>query len=289
MNLAGYAAGLRNPVHSIEGRLNFPFGQGFYSIANTVAIINLIIIGKWFNGIADWRMKMFTIFHFLLNMFIMMGVNSRLSILIFALIAVLWLLRILYQYYLMYTVSLFTLPLLLGFSEWIYQILSLPLFSILLKRVSYRDVTGFNGRRDLWERGLEWFRTMGDGFFWGNGYHGYYYIGLVDDLEQFWSKSAINLHMHSSALEFVLSIGAVGLLPLMILFFLAVAYIRKKALARHDDGILLGVIFYLVFVFQIDNFVYITNYGAFIFFVIVSAALVRKPTPSNQSLDHAKV
>ncbi len=289
LNIIGYAAGLRNPIHSIEGRLNFPFGQGFYSIANTLAIINLIIIGKWMRGIRGLGMKIFSILHFLLNLVLIMGVNSRLSILIFVLIIMLWMVRALYQHRLLFAISLFTIPLLLSFSELIYRILSTPLFSALLQRVSYKDIVAFNGRRNLWERGIEWFSTAGDGFLVGNGYHGYYYIGLINDLEEFWSKSAINLHMHSSALEFALSIGIVGLLPLMALLFLGLAHIRRMALNNHKDGALLGVIFYLTFIFQIDNFVYITNYGAFIFFTIIATALVQKSTVINHNLVHAPI
>lgn len=278
LNLMGYAVGWRNAVHSIEGRLNLPFGQGLYSNANTVAILNLIILGKWLYGKDERPGRFFLVIHFLVNLVLMVGFNSRLSIMIFFLIAGLMVIRALFFHRILYFISFFTITLLLNFAELIYLVLSQPVFSSILKRVDYDDITRFNGRRDLWERGMDWLLTQGQGFLFGNGYHGYYYIGLNDDLEDIWGKSAINIHMHSSFLEFVTTIGVVGILPLFILFFVCLAYMRRKNLEGHRDGILFGVAFYLLFLFQIDNFVYITNYGSFLFFIIVAPSLIVKQT-----------
>src|SRR4029079_14972515 len=45
INLVGFfVLGLSNGVHSIEGRINFPFLDSFYSGASLIAIINLILL-----------------------------------------------------------------------------------------------------------------------------------------------------------------------------------------------------------------------------------------------------
>jgi chromate transport protein ChrA len=274
INLVGYIAGFSNAVHSIEGRLNLPFGQGFYATANTVAIINLLIVGKLWYGVDKPLVKTGLIAHFCFNMFLMLLFNSRLSTLIFLLVIFLLLTRVIYFQRSLLFISIFTLPLLLTFSEVIYEVLKSPVFYKILKRVSYEGITGFNGRRDLWEKGLEWIYTQGQGFLWGNGYRGHFAIGLLDELERFWFKSSVNMHMHSSMLEFSLSIGFVGIVILFILMYQGVGFIQKQARLKHEDGILLGVFIYLLFLFQVDNYVYIVNYGAFVLFTLISPSLV---------------
>lgn len=282
INLLGYMAGFSNAVHSIDGRLNLPFGQGFYATANTVAIINLLIVGKLFHGIDNPLVKTGLIAHFCFNMFLMILFNSRLSTLIFLLVILLVLTRLIYFQRSLLVISIFTLPLLLAFSELIYGVLKLPIFYKILKRVSYEGITGFNGRRDLWEKGLEWLYTYGKGFLWGNGYRGHYAIGLLDELERFWFKSSINMHMHSSMLEFSLSIGFIGILILFILMYKGVGFIQKQAILKHKDGILLGVFIYLLFLFQVDNYVYIINYGALVLFTLISPSLVTQKSCNHE-------
>lgn len=276
VNLVGYAAGLRNPIHSIEGRLNLPFGQGFYSTANTVAIVNLLILAKWLFLKPGANEKILLALQFALNGFLMVSFNSRLSILIFLLVCLLMVSKLMLRHRLVYWASLFTLPALLSFADLIYQVLQWGPLQQVLQRVSYKDVTGFNGRRDLWERGLHWIYTQGEGFLFGNGYHGYYTIGLINDLEAFWFRSAVNLHMHSSVLEYALSIGAVGVVALMLVLYKTLGAVRRRIDLAHPDQILLGALVYLLFVFQIDNYVYIINFGSLIVLTIISIAVVDK-------------
>lgn len=276
LNLLGYGAGLKNAVHSIDGRLNLPFGQGFYAAANTVAIINLLIVGKLMNGVKNNLFRLTLIVQFGINLILMLGFNSRLSMLMFTLVIGLLIIRAWRFYRTVFFMSILTIPFLLNFTEVIYQVLQLPMFRAVLKRVSYEDVTGFNGRRDLWDKGSEWLMTQGEGFLFGNGYRGHYAIRLLEELEQFWFKSSVNMHMHSSLFEFLLSIGVLGVMILFILAFRGLQQISRKAKYKHPDAILLGCIFYVLFVFQIDNYVYMFNYGAFILFTIISSSVVTK-------------
>jgi hypothetical protein len=54
INLIGfYGLRLSNEVHSIEGRVNFPFLEGFYSGACLLAILNLMLIYYMFKSLND--------------------------------------------------------------------------------------------------------------------------------------------------------------------------------------------------------------------------------------------
>lgn len=277
VNFIGYSAGLTNAVHAIPGRLNFPFASGFYSTANTVAIINLLIIERWYRGIDNPWMKAFTIVQFLTNLYLMVGFNSRLSIMVFIMIVIIRVTRMVSFYPVLYILSFFTIPIIINLSDLIYKIFQLPLLSSVIRRLSYEDVTGFNGRRDLWERGMEWFLNQGEGFLWGKGVTGHYYIGLLDDLAEFYNKtSALTFHMHSSLLEYLLSIGLVGTLPLLLLFYKCIKRAWSYQLTGHPDAIMLSVIVYLLFLFQVDGYVYFQSLGSFIAFTLFSGLMVRK-------------
>jgi O-antigen ligase len=163
----------------------------------------------------------------------------------------------------------------------IYSLLTLPVFSTLIRRIRYEDVTGFNGRRDIWERGLDWISTQGQGFITGNGYHGYYYLGIMDGLEQFWSRSEINLHMHSSSLEYFITLGLLGFVPLLLLMFIGYRHLGFLWKQGHPDGLLIGAILYLIIIFQVDNFTYITHFGSLLLFAMIGATCIKTPSDSS--------
>jgi O-antigen ligase len=277
VNLIGYAVGFQNVIHHIPGRLNLPFSQGFYATANSVAIINLLILGMWrFENIKP-PFKILTVIHFSINLILMIGFNSRLSIMIFILCVILVLFRVINFYKTIFAISIFTIPLMISFASLIYNILQLPILNKIIRRLDYEDVTSFNGRRDLWEKGIDWLSSGGQGYLTGNGYQGHYTLGLLDDLVEFWNRtSAIGLHMHSSMLEYLLAQGILGTLPLVALIFLSLRYYAKHQSGNSSNGILLGVLIYMLFIFQIDIYAYITNSGAFLLFVLVSSVLVRR-------------
>jgi len=270
VNVTGYILGFRNAIHSIEGRINLPFGQGLYATANTVAIFNLLVLGIIFY-IKNKRIPNLLLWLIVfVNIYLMLQFNSRLSMLIFLLSLGFILTRLYKLHKTVFILSLFTIPILLSTSDQIYKVLQLPGFSSILKRVSYEDITGFNGRRDIWEKGIEWLTSQGEGFLEGNGYRGHYSIDLLSELEYFWDKTTINMHMHSSMLEYALSIGVSGLFVLLVIMFLG---FRQVVLEKHV--LLIGPFIYLLFLFQVDNFPYILNYGALIIFTLSSFAFVK--------------
>ncbi len=272
VNLLAYAAGLQNVIHHIPGRLNLPFSQGFYATANSVAIINVLILGMWVFEDLKAPLKLFTIVHFIINLWLMTAFNSRLSIMIFLFCSILIIFRIVKFYRFLFFLSFFTIPLMLSFTVLIYNILQLPILSKVINRLDYNDITSFNGRRDLWERGIDWFLGYGPGFWTGNGYQGHYTIGLLDDLAEFWHRSsALGLHIHSSFFEYLLSQGVLGTLPLLILILIALRHL----VTHRSYHTLLGVMIYLIFIFQIDIYAYITNTGAYLFFILISVVLVK--------------
>lgn len=285
VNLLAYAAGFQNEIHYIPGRLNLPFSPGFYAAGNSVAIINLLIIGMWVYEDLKLPFKVFTVIHFLVNLVLIGGFNSRMSIMLSLLCIVLIFFRLINFYRILFVISFFTIPLLLGFANLIYEIFQLPLLSKLIKRVDYNDVTGFNGRRDLWERGIDWLLSGGEGFWLGNGYQGHYTIGLFDDLAELWHRSSpIGLHTHSSLFEYLLAQGVIGVLPFIILIFITLRFYKNNQTRHPSYSVLLGVLFYLLFVFQIDIYVYIMNTGGFIMFILISAVIVKEHSvPINES------
>lgn len=277
VNLVGYLAGLQNVIHYIPGRLNLPFSQGFYATANSVAIINLLIVGMWVYEDLKIRFKAFTVIHFLSNLVMMAAFNSRLSIMISILCIGLILFRLVNFYKILFFISFFTIPLMLSFATLIYNILQLPLLNKVITRLDYQDVTTFNGRRELWERAIDWFLSGGEGFWLGNGYQGHYNIGMLDDVAEFWHRrTALGLHLHSSFFEYLLAQGVIGVLPFVILLFITLRLYKNNQLKNPSHSVLLGVMFYLLFVFQIDIYGYITSTGGYIMFILISEVLVKK-------------
>lgn len=283
VNLLGYGAGFNNPNMSFEGRLNLPFGPGLYFAAHTVAIINLLVLGQWLRGKQSFLNILFSVAQFMVNLVILFLVNSRLSILTFLLASGLLLINAHRFYRVVYVVSLFTIPLLLNFALLLWEIISLPIFASVMQRVDVSTVTTFNGRKYLWEAGIDWFLTRGQGFFWGNGYRGHYTINLLSDLHEGWDISEkYDLHMHSTSLEFLLSNGLFGTIPLFVLTFLVLRYCKQQYVAKSEDSVLLGVVFYIIIVMQIDKIVYLNNIGFSVLFTIASCVVVNKLNVSKQ-------
>ena len=276
INIIGYVGGLRNSGHAISGRISLPFAQGLYSMASTVAILNLLIIGKILKEKPRTYSLVLYISQFALNLFLIVGFNSRLSMLTFLLIAGLLIFKLWRPYPLIYVVSLFTLPLLLSFSELIYEIVQLPIFSELLKRVSYEDITNFNGRRYLWESGIDWFLTQGEGFWWGNGYRGYYTIDLFPELSASWGKSALDVHPHSTMLTALVANGFLGTLPLLVILWLCLKHYVNQYRYQLPNASLLGVILYLLLILEIDSYVSVESLGFLLLFMLSADVIVHR-------------
>ena len=282
LNLLGYAAGLQNAVHAIGGRISLPFAQGLYSIACSVAILNLLILGRILKGKPRGFVLILYIAQFSLNLILMAGFNSRLSMLTFVLVAGLLLTKLWRPYPIVYAVSLFTLPLLLGFSELIYEVVQLPVFSEIMQRVDYEDVTSFNGRRYLWESSIDWLLTQGEGWWWGNGYKGYYTVDLFPELNVSWGwgKEKIDIHQHSSMMSSLVANGVLGTLPLLVILWLCLKHYTHQYRHRLPNASLLGAMLYLLIILEIDNYVYVESMGLYLLLVLSADVMVNRRTPT---------
>src|SRR6478736_7460816 len=136
INLFGFfVLGLSNEFHSIEGRLNFPFLDGFYSGACVLTILNLMLIYYMVNVKDDPFRLSYLAAYFIFNLALLYLINSRLNILIFLFVALLLSFRVIEKIKGLFVGSLFTLPILLSSGAFLYQILTLPFYTTLLRRV----------------------------------------------------------------------------------------------------------------------------------------------------------
>lgn len=282
VNFIGYAAGFSNLVHYFPGRISLPFMRGLYDASHLLSIINLMLL---------FRIKDFTgrplrfigmLAFYLVNMAVMVNVNSRLSFLVFLIITVLFVTRIIRTSRL-YVVSLFTMPLLLSSALLIYQVLTLPVFTAVLSRVSKHDVTSFNGRSYLWYGAFDWFMTDRRGLFFGGGYNAQAGLGFMDRIGVLWGVESPNMiHMHSSFLQILLAQGLVGLFLMYAVMWHLYKYYRKEYRNGSVNAPLFAVVVYLLFIWQVDIFCYGMDFGIAIIFVLFSAIAIK---PRVSTLD----
>jgi hypothetical protein len=290
VNLLGYAAGLRNLVHGFEGRINLPFMRGIYDASHVMSIVNLMLI--FYLRDFTRRPGRFVVLAtlFLVNMAVMVNVNSRLSFMIFVVLMVLFLFKFMKVVRGLYTISLFTMPLLMSFALLIYQVLSLPFFVAILQRVDKEDVTTFNGRTYIWESMADWAMNDRTGWLFGLGYRGQYELRMLDFLAVLWGEDhSYNFHLHSSFLEITMDQGVVGLVLFYCCMWYAYSYYRSKYRAGHLEAPLFAAVVYLLFIWQIDIFCYGIDLGNPIFFTVLSMAAVdpRFITRSQRNLEGA--
>ena len=273
INLIGYyGLGWTNAFHSIEGRLSLPFFDGFYSGANVLAIINLMLL--WYLS-ANWRRTLVFVLlaaYFVFNFMLFYFINSRLSMLIFLLVIGLAFSKLI-RSRVLYAISMFTIPVLLSSGLLLYSILQHPLLVSLVQRVDIIDVTTFNGRSYLWSDALDWLFHDQRGLFFGNGYKGHYFLDLIPDVVKLWNaEDSHHLHLHSTSLETLVSQGLVFFIVLCVIFFIAHRYYRVRHRAGREEGALFPVVVYLLFIMQVDTFIYLDSLGAAIFALLVSRA-----------------
>jgi hypothetical protein len=285
INLFGFfGLGMSNAGHSIEGRLNFPFLDGFYSGASLLAIINLILL-YYLKRNRMYPVRFASLGgYFVFNFILFFLINSRLSILIFALVVGLWLFGAI-RVKGVFLLSMFTLPILLTSGIIIYKILQLPFLSFLLQRVDIQDVTTFNGRAFLWRDAMDWLMNDQQGLLFGNGYKGHYFMGLISDVAKLWNeKEVYHMHLHSTSLETLVSQGLVFFLLFAVLLYMIYAYYKKKHKEGKTEGAFLPVVIYLLFIMQVDTFMYLDNLGFIIFSLLLSPLAIDKKSNENQRI-----
>jgi hypothetical protein len=277
INVVGYfALGISNEVHSIDGRLNFPFLGGFYNGASLLAIINLLLLHYlkrfWLEPLKFVPLSMF--FTFNLALFFM--INSRLTILVFVLVLSLYLIGMIRMRGL-YLLSLFTIPILLTSGILIYQVLQLPGLSAMMQRIDIEDVTTFNGRAFLWKNGMDWLLYDQQGLFLGNGYKGHYFLNLIADVAKLWNeKDLYHMHLHSSSMEIIISQGVIFFALFAFLLYKIYRYYSLKLESGSELGAFFPVIIFLLFILQVDTFVYLDNLGSVIFSLLVAQIAINR-------------
>lgn len=280
INLVGYfVLGLANETHSLEGRLNFPFLGGFYSGASLLAIINLLLLyylkRNWTDPI---RFASYSAY-FLFNLTLFFLINSRLTILVFVLVMGLFLIGIIRMRGI-YLLSMFTIPILLGLALPIYKILQLPGLSSVMQRVDIEDVTTFNGRAFLWQDAMNWLMEDRQGWVWGNGYKGHYFLGLIDDVAKMWNEKDIyHMHLHSTSMEILVSQGIIFFMVFAFILYRVYRYFKQMHQDGRAEGAFFPVIIFLLFILQVDTFLYLDGLGFVIFSLLV--AMISLPKIEN--------
>jgi hypothetical protein len=290
INLVGfYILGLSNGVHSIEGRINFPFLDGFYSGASLLAIINLILLYYLQRAWSDPFRFTSLVVYFLINLALFFQINSRLTILVFALVLALCLFRLIRMKGL-YIISMFTIPILLSSGVLIYKLLQLPGASSVFQRVDVEDVTTFNGRAFLWRDGMDWLLNDQQGLIWGNGYKGHYFLGLISDVAKRWNEKDLHhMHFHSTSMEILVSQGLVFFLIFAALLYHLYRYYKDKHKSGKEEGAFLPVIIFLLFIMQVDGFLYFDNMGFVIFSLLVARIAVNRKINEHSGVHLSKL
>ena len=285
INLLGFAAGMHNLVHGFAGRLSLPFMMGIYDGAHLLAVMNLMLIFY----MSDFRNKPITTVAiyaaFMICLAMMANINSRLSIMIFFALMVLFLTRAVKAVKGLFTISIFTMPLLMSFSLLVYEVLTLPFFQAMLDRVSKEDVTTFNGRTYIWEGVWDWFLSDRRGLLFGNGYMGQAHIGMLDYMAKLWDGDPHLIHMHSTFLQVLVDQGLLVLLLLYVLTYRGHRHFRKEYMDGSQDAPMYAAMVYLMFIWQIDIFCYGMDIGNPILFSIFAVFCVKQQYITRQRRD----
>jgi hypothetical protein len=285
INLIGFfALGLSNGLHSIEGRLNFPFLDGFYSGASLLAIINLMLLFYLKRSWGDPLRFTFFSAYFSFNLVLFFLINSRLTIMLFVFVLALCLIGLIRMRGL-YLASMFTIPILLSSGIIIYKILQWPVFISMLKRVDVEDVTTFNGRAFLWRDAMDWLLYDQSGLLLGNGHKGHYFIDLISGVAKLWNeKNVHHMHLHSTSMEILVSQGVILFLLFAFLFYRIYMHYKSTHQLEKEEGSFLPVVVFLLFLMQVDNFLYMDGLGFVIFSLLVSKIVISKKGKEQQGI-----
>jgi hypothetical protein len=289
INLIGFFAfGLSNGLHSIEGRLNFPFLDGFYSGASLLAIINLMLLFYLKRSWSDPLRFTFFSFYFTFNLVLFFLINSRLTIMLFVLVLFLSLIGLI-RIRGLYVVSMFTIPILLSSGLIIYKILQWPVFISILKRVDVEDVTTFNGRAFLWRDAMDWLLYDQQGLLLGNGHKGHYFLNLLSDVAKLWNERDVHhMHLHSTSMEILVSQGGILFILFAFLFYRIYLHYKQSHQLSKEEGSFLPVVVFLLFLMQVDNFLYMDGLGFVIFSLLVSKIVIDSKGREGQAILSSK-
>jgi hypothetical protein len=275
INLLGFfVLHLSNEVHSLEGRINFPFLDGIYSGACLLAIINLLLI-KFIRNPYDNPVRFIGLLvYFMVNLILLNGINSRLTMFIFIVLLAMALAKRLRTRG-VFLVSMFTIPILLNTGLILYDIMTAPGFSSVFQRVDVEDVTTFNGRSYLWEDAMDWLTDDQRGLMFGNAYKGHYFLQLISDVAKLWNEeNQHHMHMHSTTLEILIGQGIIVYILYCIMCYKIYRYYKAKHKEGGDEGSFFVAVLFLLIVQQVDMFVYFDSLGFMIFSFFAARAMV---------------
>lgn len=262
INLLGVGAGMHNVLHNIEGRLNLPFVLGIYDAAHMLAMINLMLIFYMKDFAKRPGTFLMLLGFFLMNMVLMLMVNSRLSFMTFLILLALFIFRMIGKARLMFPISLFTMTILTNFALLVYTILTLPFMRAIVSRVDKEDVTTFNNRTTVWDVGWNWLEKDRHGLLFGHGYQGQIHLKGWDHIaEVFDVKDVQNVHMHSTFMQTLINQGVVGYTLLLFVVWHTFKFFRR----RYHEGVieapLFALVVYMLFILQIDIICYGNDFG----------------------------
>ena len=275
-NLAGIAIGLRNLLHFFPGRASPPFAMGIYDAAHMLSIVNLMLLFY----LRDFRsnpMRWLALAAvYMVDMSIILSINSRLSFMIFLVFTVLFLTQAMRALRGLFTVSLFTMPLMMSFALLIYEILSLPVFAAIMERVDKTDITTFNGRTYIWTAIADWMRDDRRGIIFGNGYNGQYHLRLLERVAKLWGEpGSYRLHCHSAFLEMLVDQGIIGILLMYGVYYTGYKFYQKQYLTNGPMAPLYAAFVYMMFAWQIDIVGYAFYSGFLIVFLMMGPVVMR--------------
>jgi len=282
VNILGYAGGLRNLMHSFSGRISLPFTLGIYDAAHIFAFMNLVLLGFFHDFKARPIRFIGLLILYIVNLIIMISINSRLSIMIFFVLTILFLSKSVKSVKGIFVISLFTMPIITNFALLIYKILTLPFFATILDRVSKKDVTTFNGRTYIWDAAAEWVMHDRRGLLLGNGFNGQYHLKILERVAKLWGETgSYRLHMHSAFLEILVDQGVVGLSLMYLMYWRGYIYYRQQYIQGTSMGPLYAGFVYLLFAWQIDIFGYAYNTGFLLIFMLMAPIAVKPSLPAS--------
>lgn len=276
LNLMGMAAGMTNLLHAFPGRASPPFAMGIYDAAHMLSIVNLMLLFHLRDFKVNPLQWLALASVYLIDLGIILSINSRLSFMIFLVLTVLFLTQAMKALRGLFLVSLFTMPLMMSFALLIYKILSLPLFAAMMERVDKKDITTFNGRTYIWTAIGDWVSDDRRGIIFGNGYNGQYHLRLLDGVAKLWGQpGAYRLHCHSAFLEMLVDQGIVGILLMYGVYWTGYKFYQKQYLTNAPMAPLYGAFVYMMFAWQIDIVGYAFYSGFLIVFLMMGPVVMK--------------
>ncbi|MEM6630063.1 MAG: hypothetical protein AAF694_10350 [Bacteroidota bacterium] len=278
VNLMGVAAGITTLAHGFEDRISLPFSDGIYDGGNVLAIFAILIFPiliQLRGASVGQRFKYILYFGIICGLLFV--INSRLTILILLFIMGIFTVRLAYVHWAIFIGAWCMIPFLLNSKMLVYNILSSPMFASILKRVDLEDITSYNSRAYIWERAVEWIEKDQTGILTGNGFRGFGTLRIYEDITDKWMVDVYTLHSHSTMLDLLICQGIIGLGIVFGMMFIAMRFFRMAKKNGYNNMVrFYPIVIFLLYLMQIDSFVYPGGIGFEIFLMLFSLLAVNR-------------